>query len=129
MCTCVAQQQALLLNAAAKIGSSCALHVLKMNTQLTACGAQQQALLLNAAAEIGTGFMSVLALMAPPRSLLLPFMVWQILKMRYWSPDAATYHRQVSCTSRQHASGGLEGHFYTSGYDCLCHEIWGDMPN
>ena len=76
---------------------------------MLACGAQQQALMLNAAAEIGTGFMSVLALMAPPRSLLLPFMVWQILKMRYWSPDAAAYHRQVSCTHCKHAGGGLRG--------------------
>lgn len=63
--------------------------------KLRGCVLQQQALMLNAAAEIGTGFMSVVSLLSPPRSLLLPFMVWQILKMRYWSPDAATYHRQV----------------------------------
>ena len=67
---------------------------------------QQQALLLNAAAEIGTGFMTVAALLAPPRNLLLPFMVWQILKMRFWSPDAANYHRQVrACGASQQHTG------------------------
>ena len=56
---------------------------------------QQQALLLNAGAEIGLGFLTVATLAVPPRNFLLPFMTWQMLRMRYWAPDAASYHRQV----------------------------------
>ena len=61
------------------------------------CRLQQQALLLNAGAEVALGFLTVLQLAAPPRNFLLPLMVWQILRMRFWSPDAAGFHRQVLC--------------------------------
>ena len=56
---------------------------------------QQQALLYNAAAEVGAGFLVVLSLLAPPRNIFLVFIYWQFLRMRYWSPDAANYHRMV----------------------------------
>lgn len=57
---------------------------------------QQAALLYNATAEIGAGFLVILSLIAPPRSIFLVYLYWQFLKMRFWSPDAATYHRMVS---------------------------------
>ena len=56
---------------------------------------QQAALLYNATAEIGAGFLVILSLIAPPRSIFLVYLYWQFLKMRFWSPDAATYHRMV----------------------------------
>lgn len=56
---------------------------------------QGQALQYNAVAEIGIGFVSVLSLLSPPRNFLVPFLVFNFLRMRYWSPDAATFHRQV----------------------------------
>ena len=64
---------------------------------LTRCPlvAQRQALLYNAGAEIGVGFVSMLGLLAPPRNFLVPFFVFNFLRMRYWSPDSATFHRQV----------------------------------
>ena len=64
--------------------------------------------MLNAGAEIGLGFLTVLLLIWPPRNLLLPFMVWQTLRMRYWSPDAASYHRQVGMLCRARAVRRLE---------------------
>jgi len=59
---------------------------------------QQSALLYNAAAEIGGGFLVIASLLAPPRSFFLVFIYFQFLRMRFWSPDASTYHRMV-CTS------------------------------
>lgn len=56
---------------------------------------QRQALLYIACAEIGTGFLSILALLVPPRNIILPFLVFNFLRMRFWSPDSSTFHRQV----------------------------------
>ena len=56
---------------------------------------QREALLYNAVAEIGIGFVTILGLLIPPRNFLVPFFVFNFLRVRYWSPDAATYHRQV----------------------------------
>ncbi|KAK9806982.1 hypothetical protein WJX72_009425 [[Myrmecia] bisecta] len=56
---------------------------------------QTQALTYNAAAEIGVGFLVIAALLSPPRNLLLVFLYWNFLRMRFYSPDAAAYHRQV----------------------------------
>ena len=63
---------------------------------------QGQALLYNAVAEIGIGFVSILSLLAPPRNFLVPFLVFNFLRMRYWSPDAANYHRRVSIHSHNY---------------------------
>jgi len=56
---------------------------------------QQSALLYNAAAEIGGGFLVIVGLLAPPRSFFLVFIYFQFLRMRFWSPDARTYHLSV----------------------------------
>lgn len=56
---------------------------------------QQPVLLYNAAAEIGGGFLVIASLLAPPRSFILVFIYFQFLRMRFWSPDASTYHRMV----------------------------------
>jgi hypothetical protein len=59
------------------------------------CLSQQPVLLYNAAAEIGGGFLVIASLLAPPRSFILVFIYFQFLRMRFWSPDASTYHRMV----------------------------------
>ncbi|KAK9809760.1 hypothetical protein WJX73_003583 [Symbiochloris irregularis] len=64
---------------------------------------QRQALLYNACAEIGTAFVSVLALLSPPRNFLVPFFVFNFLRMRYWSPESASYHRQAWSMVNQRA--------------------------
>ena len=57
---------------------------------------QGQALVLNAFAEIGVGFLLLLGLLSPARSILLTLIYWKnVLPVRYHSPDAASYHRQV----------------------------------
>lgn len=57
---------------------------------------QADALLYNAVAEIGVGFVTLLGLLFPPRHILTPFLVFNFLRMRYWSPDSSPFHRQVS---------------------------------
>ena len=58
---------------------------------------QGQALIFNAAAEIGAGFLLLLGLLTPQRSIVLAFVYWRtFLPTRYNTPDAAGYHRQVS---------------------------------
>ena len=58
--------------------------------------AQGQALVVNAGAEIGVGFLLALGLLSPSRSLILTFIYWKnFLPVRYHTPDAASYHRQV----------------------------------
>jgi hypothetical protein len=56
---------------------------------------KQQALLLNAQTEIMNGFTLLAMLILPGRRPLLMLMVWQVLRLRYWSVDAAIQHRQV----------------------------------
>jgi hypothetical protein len=62
---------------------------------------QQAALAFNAQAEIGLGFMLLVGIIFPGRAPMFAFMVWSFLRMRYWSADAAVYHRQVR-GRRQH---------------------------
>ena len=57
---------------------------------------QNDAALLNAVSEIGTGFVMLLQMFTPTRNVLITVMYWQWLRMRYWSPDSAAIHRQVS---------------------------------
>jgi hypothetical protein len=56
---------------------------------------KQQALLLIAQTEIMNGFTLLATLILPSRRPLLMLMVWQVLRLRYWSVDAAIHHRQV----------------------------------
>ena len=56
---------------------------------------QQQALAFVAQAEIMLGFTMLVGLLLPGRAPMFTFMTWQFLRMRYWSADAALYHRQV----------------------------------
>ncbi|KAF6258106.1 hypothetical protein COO60DRAFT_1701483 [Scenedesmus sp. NREL 46B-D3] len=56
---------------------------------------KQQALLLNAQTEIMNGFTLLVSLILPSRRPLLMLMVWQVLRLRYWSVDAAIHHRQI----------------------------------
>ena len=49
----------------------------------------------NAAAEIGTGFLLIIMLATQRRAILLTFLHWNWLRMRYFSPDAASYHSMV----------------------------------
>lgn len=52
--------------------------------------------MLNAFAEIGVGFLLLLGLLSPARSILLTLIYWKnVLPVRYHSLDAASYHRQV----------------------------------
>lgn len=57
---------------------------------------KQAALQFNAQSEIMLGFLLVVGILFPWRAPMLAFLVWQFLRMRFWSPDAAVYHRQVS---------------------------------
>ena len=64
------------------------------------CGVQGQALVFNAGAEIGVGFLLLVGLVTPQRSLLLTFVYWKnFLPTRYHTPDAAGYHRQAKLSS------------------------------
>lgn len=56
---------------------------------------QQVALGFNAQSEIALGFLLLLGLPFPSRAPTFAFMACQFLRMRYWSPDSAAYHRQV----------------------------------
>ncbi|KAL0051302.1 hypothetical protein WJX82_005382 [Trebouxia sp. C0006] len=56
---------------------------------------QRDALMYNAAAEIGTGFLLIVMLATQRRAILLTFLHWNWLRMRYFSPDAASYHSMV----------------------------------
>lgn len=57
---------------------------------------QQKALLINAQSEVMLGFQLIVGLLLPGRSPMLLMAVWQVLRLRYWSVDAAVHHRQVS---------------------------------
>ena len=57
---------------------------------------QRDALVYNAGAEIGTGFLLIAMLATSRRAILLTVLYWNWLRMRYFSPDAATYHAIVS---------------------------------
>lgn len=48
-----------------------------------------------AGAEIGTGFLLIIMMFTPRRAILLTVLYWNWLRMRYFSPDAATYHSMV----------------------------------
>ena len=65
---------------------------------------QSDAALLNAVSEIGTGFVMLLQMFTPTRNVLITVMYWQWLRMRYWSPDSAAIHRQVSLHHTQRLS-------------------------
>ncbi|KAL3138496.1 hypothetical protein ABBQ32_006286 [Trebouxia sp. C0010 RCD-2024] len=56
---------------------------------------QRDALVYNAGAEIGTGFLLIAMMFTARRAILLTFLYWNWLRTRYFSPDAATYHRMV----------------------------------
>ncbi|KAL3155350.1 hypothetical protein ABBQ38_010911 [Trebouxia sp. C0009 RCD-2024] len=56
---------------------------------------QRDALVYNAGAEIGTGFLLIAMIFTARRAILLTFLYWNWLRMRYFSPDAATYHSMV----------------------------------
>lgn len=49
----------------------------------------------NAGAEIMTGFLMLMLLLTPSRNVLQTFLYWQILRVRYWSPDCSACHRQA----------------------------------
>jgi hypothetical protein len=68
---------------------------------------QQAALAFNAQAEIGLGFMLLVGIIFPGRAPTFAFMVWHFLRMRYWSADAAVYHRQVRRRADSTHSGEL----------------------
>lgn len=55
----------------------------------------------NAGAEIVTGFLLLLLLLTPSRNILQTFLYWQILRVRYWSPDCMACHRQAWGTLAQ----------------------------
>lgn len=56
---------------------------------------QQAALQFNAQSEIMLGFVLAVGVLFPWRAPMFAFIVWQFLRMRFWSLDAAVYHRQV----------------------------------
>ncbi|WIA08223.1 hypothetical protein OEZ85_007671 [Tetradesmus obliquus] len=56
---------------------------------------KQQALQVTAQVEIMNGFTLLALLLTPGRQPVLMLMVWQVLRLRYWSVDAAIHHRQV----------------------------------
>lgn len=62
---------------------------------------KQQALQVTAQVEIMNGFTLLALLLTPGRQPVLMLMVWQVLRLRYWSVDAAIHHRQVRFTSQR----------------------------
>eukprot|EP00878_Enallax_costatus_P034656 GHUV01038443.1.p1 GENE.GHUV01038443.1~~GHUV01038443.1.p1 ORF type:complete len:206 (+),score=41.21 GHUV01038443.1:184-801(+) len=56
----------------------------------------QKALQFNAQSEIMLGFQLIVGLLFPGRAPLLLMAVWQVLRLRFWSVDAAVHHRMVS---------------------------------
>jgi hypothetical protein len=80
---------------------------------------QQAALAFNAQSEIGLGFMLILMLPFPGRAPTFAFLVWQFLRMRYWSADAALYHRQVGRESAFEASEGWAMEDNSQGLFCV----------
>ena len=65
----------------------------------------------------------MLSLLAPPRNIFLVFIYWQFLRMRYWSPDAANYHRMVRDLAGNH-------HLDDVICECLQHtvmQVWGQL--
>lgn len=58
----------------------------------------QKALQFNAQSEVLLGFQLIVGLLFPGRAPMLLMAVWQVLRLRFWSVDAAVYHRRVSST-------------------------------
>eukprot|EP00775_Hariotina_reticulata_P011722 gene11722-11866_t len=56
---------------------------------------QQHALLFNAQNEIMLGFMMLVMVLMPQRQVVLLMVVWNFLRMRYWSTDGSWYHKQI----------------------------------
>lgn len=56
---------------------------------------QQSAIMYNAAAEIGTGFLVIVSVWGNLRNLFFVWLYWNFLRMRYFTPDASTYHQLV----------------------------------
>ncbi|KAK9857999.1 hypothetical protein WJX84_008277 [Apatococcus fuscideae] len=56
---------------------------------------QQNAIMYNAAAEIGVGFLVIVSVFGNLRNIIFVFLYWNFLRMRYFTPDASTYHRLV----------------------------------
>jgi len=57
--------------------------------------AQREALIFNAAAEVMAFFQIIFRLFTKLRSIMLVFMFFNMLKMRYNSPDSQAYHKYV----------------------------------
>lgn len=56
---------------------------------------QREAFHCSAYAEIALGFLLIFQLVTPMRNLTLIFFYWNLLKMRYQTPDSSASHRQV----------------------------------
>ncbi|KAK9821054.1 hypothetical protein WJX74_006530 [Apatococcus lobatus] len=56
---------------------------------------QQSAIMYNAAAEIGVGFLVIISVFSNLRNILFVWLYWNFLRMRYFTPDASTYHQLV----------------------------------
>jgi hypothetical protein len=54
---------------------------------------QRDALLLNAFAEIALAIVSLLLLFTSLSFLPKAYMLWQMLKLRFWTPDSQAYQR------------------------------------
>ena len=81
---------------------------------------QRQALQVNAISEVGTGIFLMVLLVTPQRNFMTLFLYFNFLRMRYFSPDAAAYHREVGvlCVSTEGLDALLRGAYrvvcYTS---------------
>ncbi|GMH34009.1 hypothetical protein BSKO_01843 [Bryopsis sp. KO-2023] len=56
---------------------------------------QRGALGVNAMSEICVGLFMIVQMLSPARNVLVAFIYWQWLRTRFFSPDAAQYHRQA----------------------------------
>jgi hypothetical protein len=54
---------------------------------------QSHALQFNAVSEISLGFLTLLSMLGPGRSISQLYVTWSVLKQRYKSPDSAPQHR------------------------------------
>ena len=60
---------------------------------------QQSAIMYNAAAEIGVGFLVIFSVFGNLRNIIFVWLYWNFLRMRYFTPDASTYHQLVRSSS------------------------------
>ena len=82
-------------------------------------GMQRQALQVNAISEVGTGIFLMVLLVTPQRNFMTLFLYFNFLRMRYFSPDAAAYHREVSglCVSTESLNASLGGAYRVVCYN------------